>query len=133
VKRFEAEVLKNQSRQYAIQQQIVETENRINFLVGRFPQHVDRSAQSVVTLVPPGQEAHEYEPTPKQMAGIENADVLLYLKGFESGVDDAAAALPGSVRKVDVSAGLRHGDDPHVWLDPQLMKAMTTRVAGGCA
>jgi zinc transport system substrate-binding protein len=83
----------------------------------------------VVTLVPPGQEAHEYEPTPKQMARIENADVLLYLKGFESGVDDAAAALPGSVRKVDVSAGLRHGDDPHVWLDPQLMKAMTTRVA----
>jgi zinc transport system substrate-binding protein len=83
----------------------------------------------VVTLVPPGQEAHEYEPTPKQMAGIEHADVLLYLKGFESGVDDAAAALPGSVHEVDVSAGLRKGDDPHVWLDPQLMKAMTTRVA----
>lgn len=83
----------------------------------------------VVTLVPPGQEAHEYEPTPKQMAGIEDADVLLYLKGFESGIDAAAAALPASVRKVDVSAGLRKGDDPHVWLDPQLMKAMTSRVA----
>jgi len=52
VKRFEAEVLKNQSRRYVIQQQIVETENRINFLVGRFPQHVDRSAQSFVELVP---------------------------------------------------------------------------------
>lgn len=53
VKRFEAEVLKNQSRQYVIQQQIVETENRINFLIGRFPQSVDRSAQRFVDLVPP--------------------------------------------------------------------------------
>ncbi len=32
VKRFEAEVLKNQSRQFYISQQITETENRINFL-----------------------------------------------------------------------------------------------------
>ena len=53
VKRFQAEVLKNQSRQYAIQQQIVETENRLNFLLGRFPQHIDRSAQRFVDLVPP--------------------------------------------------------------------------------
>lgn len=53
VKRFEAEVLKNQSRQYNIQQQIVETENRLNFLIGRFPQHVDRSTQRFAELVPP--------------------------------------------------------------------------------
>lgn len=53
VKRFQAEVLKNQSRLFAIQQQIVETENRINFLLGRMPQHVDRSAQPLTDLVPP--------------------------------------------------------------------------------
>lgn len=53
VKRFQAEVLKNQSRQYGVQQQIVETETRINFLLGRFPQHVDRSAQRFADLVPP--------------------------------------------------------------------------------
>lgn len=46
VKKFEAEVLRNQSHQYYIQQQIIETENRINFLVGRFPQHVDRDSKS---------------------------------------------------------------------------------------
>jgi multidrug efflux system outer membrane protein len=46
VRRFEAEVLKNQSRQYLIQQSIVETENRINFLVGRFPQPVLRSSDA---------------------------------------------------------------------------------------
>lgn len=52
VKRFEAEVLKSQSRQYAILQEIIETENRLNFLVGRFPQHVDRMSQGFTALVP---------------------------------------------------------------------------------
>lgn len=52
VKRFEAQVLKTQNLQYGIQQKIVETENRINFLVGRFPQRVVRSNQSYDTLIP---------------------------------------------------------------------------------
>ncbi len=50
VRRFEAEVLKNQSRQYYIMQQITETENRINFLVGRFPQKVTRNASAFISL-----------------------------------------------------------------------------------
>ena len=52
VKRFEAEVLKNESRQLAIAQEIVALENRLNFLVGRFPQHVDRLGGSFTTLAP---------------------------------------------------------------------------------
>jgi multidrug efflux system outer membrane protein len=44
VQRFEAEVLKNQSRQYELEQQRIEVENRINFLVGRFPQRVARNS-----------------------------------------------------------------------------------------
>jgi multidrug efflux system outer membrane protein len=51
VRRFEAEVLKNQSRQYYIVQQIVEIENRINFLVGRFPQPVIRDSKTFSDLV----------------------------------------------------------------------------------
>jgi multidrug efflux system outer membrane protein len=50
VRKFEAEVLKNQSRQYYIQQKIIETDNRINFLVGRFPQPVSRSTQVFTDL-----------------------------------------------------------------------------------
>jgi multidrug efflux system outer membrane protein len=52
VKRFEAEVLKNQSRQYYIKQEIVEVENAINFLVGRYPQPVERDSESFIDLVP---------------------------------------------------------------------------------
>ncbi len=50
VRRFEAEVLKNQSRQFYIIQQITETENRINFLVGRFPQAVTRNSKGFTDL-----------------------------------------------------------------------------------
>lgn len=44
VQRFEAEVRKNQSDKLIIKQEIIETENQINFLVGRFPEPVQRSA-----------------------------------------------------------------------------------------
>ncbi len=50
VRKFEAEVFKNQSRQYSILQKIIETENRINFLVGRFPQPVLRNSQGFTSL-----------------------------------------------------------------------------------
>lgn len=44
VRRFEAEVLKNKSLVFEIQQQIVVMENRLNYLVGRYPQHVKRNS-----------------------------------------------------------------------------------------
>ncbi|MDB5240108.1 MAG: transporter [Spirosoma sp.] len=53
VRRFEAQVLNTQGLQYGIQQRIIETENRINFLVGRYPnQPIARDAQSFSNLVP---------------------------------------------------------------------------------
>jgi len=52
VQRFRAQVLNTQSLQYEIMQKIAETENRINFLVGRFPQPVERSSQAFDELAP---------------------------------------------------------------------------------
>ena len=52
VRRFEAEVYKTQNLQYDVQQKIVETENRINFLVGRFPQRIQRSSVNFGDLSP---------------------------------------------------------------------------------
>ncbi len=43
VNRFEAQLLNTKNLQYDIQQRIIETENRINFLAGRFPQHIPRN------------------------------------------------------------------------------------------
>jgi NodT family efflux transporter outer membrane factor (OMF) lipoprotein len=52
VKKFEAEVLKTKSLKYGIQQEIVETENRINYLLGRFPQPIARSATTFDMQLP---------------------------------------------------------------------------------
>lgn len=42
VNRFEAQLLNTKNLQYDIQQKIVETENKINFLTGRFPAKLER-------------------------------------------------------------------------------------------
>ncbi|WP_439882892.1 TolC family protein [Pontibacter sp. MBLB2868] len=52
VRKFEAELLHSKSLQYDIQQKITETENRINFLAGRYPQPIARDAQAFSSLVP---------------------------------------------------------------------------------
>ncbi|WP_419213014.1 TolC family protein [Maribacter sp. X9] len=48
VRRFEAEVLKNQSHKFEVQQEIIEMENKINFLIGRQPQHIDRNSEDFI-------------------------------------------------------------------------------------
>ena len=52
VKRFEAEVQKNQSEIYNLKQDIVETENKINFLVGHTPQTILRNSDNFINLQP---------------------------------------------------------------------------------
>ncbi|MCF8714808.1 efflux transporter outer membrane subunit [Joostella atrarenae] len=52
VRKFEAEVLHTKSLQYDIQQQITETENKINFLAGRYPQTIERDSKSFSDLTP---------------------------------------------------------------------------------
>jgi outer membrane protein, multidrug efflux system len=54
VQRFEAEVLKNRSRRFEIEQKRVQTENRINFLVGRYPQPVARDVRELEAPLPAG-------------------------------------------------------------------------------
>ena len=51
VNRFSAQLLNTQNRQYEIKQQITETENKINFLTGHFPQTVIRNKASFNTMV----------------------------------------------------------------------------------
>lgn len=52
VKKFEAEVFHTKSLQFEIQQEIVQTENKINFLLGRYPQAIERDHKGFEDLVP---------------------------------------------------------------------------------
>ena len=50
VQRFLAEVRKNQSQKLIIRQDIIQTENRINFLCGRYPQVVERDSTGYLDM-----------------------------------------------------------------------------------
>jgi NodT family efflux transporter outer membrane factor (OMF) lipoprotein len=50
VQKFNAEVLKSQSLEFDIRQQITETENRINLLLGRYPREIPRSTAGFLDL-----------------------------------------------------------------------------------
>ncbi len=52
VRRFEALVFETKSLQFGIQQSIIETQNRVNFLVGRYPKPITRSWENFNDMVP---------------------------------------------------------------------------------
>jgi multidrug efflux system outer membrane protein len=52
VQKFEAEVLKSQSLEFEIRQQVTETENKINQLTGRYPTEIPRDKGNFLALMP---------------------------------------------------------------------------------
>jgi zinc transport system substrate-binding protein len=91
----------------------------------------------VENLTPAGAEPHDLELTPRAVARIERATVVLYLgHGFQPAVSDAVRNASG--RAVDILAGLPlHSAagqesgltaDPHVWLDPVLFQRIVRRI-----
>jgi zinc transport system substrate-binding protein len=90
---------------------------------------------AVTNLTPPGVEPHDLELTPRDVARVHDADVILYLDaGFQPAVDDAVSDASGEV--VDLLQGLQLREsvdgetvsDPHVWLDPTLYARIVDRV-----
>jgi zinc transport system substrate-binding protein len=82
----------------------------------------------VANLTPPGAEPHDLELTPREVARIEKANVVLYSShGFQPAVSKAVEHARGT--RVDVLAGLPlHDNDPHVWLDPVLFARIGRKI-----
>lgn len=106
---------------------------------------------SVIGLTPAGEGAHDVQLTAKNLDALANSSAVFYISdGFQPDVEKAVASLPNSVIPVDLlqtvtlldvvaqldgtegetdGEVLASGKDPHVWLDPANMVAMTTAVA----
>jgi NodT family efflux transporter outer membrane factor (OMF) lipoprotein len=102
--RFEAELRNMQSSQYAIQQGIVETENQLNFLAGRFPQPVERSTENFLDLVPPTIAVGAPEELISNRPDVRQAELELAAAGLD--VDAARAAFYPSIG-IDAELGYR--------------------------
>ena len=84
----------------------------------------------VQNLTPPGAEPHDLELTTDDVDAVESADLVIVLgHGFQPALERAASRRDGPTMVVldELDVG---GDDPHVWLDPQLMAAIVRLVAG---
>lgn len=92
----------------------------------------------VRSLTPPGIEAHEYEPTPDDVAFLSDAGLFVYNGGgFDPWAERLAPSLSASgVATLNVgeflkSRGLLSGElseNPHYWVDPVLARAMAEEV-----
>jgi zinc transport system substrate-binding protein len=100
----------------------------------------------VTNLARPGVEPHDLELEPKQLASVADADLVVYLAGFQPAVDEAvkaeakdaafdvatvqplADAPPGAEGAHDEEDD-HDGKDPHVWLDPTRLAAIGDRLA----
>ncbi|WP_405810106.1 metal ABC transporter substrate-binding protein [Streptomyces sp. NBC_01520] len=109
-------------------------------------EEIGGSHVSVTTLTKPGVEPHDLELTPRQIGGLAEADLILFLKGIQPAVDDAVGQS-GVENTVDAAKlttlenhgtevdghdhgheegehegeeheGEEAGADPHIWLDP---------------
>jgi len=129
----------------------------IHVYVGIAPQayFVERIAGNntlieVSVLLAPGQSPATYDPTPKNMAGLSKADVY-FLTGlpFERKLIEKVSGMIKDFNVVDTREGIalrqmeeyyhepdphgHHGQkgarDPHIWLDPQLVKIISRNIS----
>lgn len=102
---------------------------------------------AVSSLTPPGGESHDLELSPRLVAGLGDADLVVYLSGFQAATDEAVTSTApehvvdaAEVAALEVApdgatpASTGSGDlDPHFWLDPTRLAAVGHQVADALA
>ncbi|MHB1062955.1 MAG: metal ABC transporter substrate-binding protein [Georgenia sp.] len=83
----------------------------------------------VTSLTPPGAEPHDLELSPRAVAQLGAADLVVYLSGFQPAVDDGVEQTsPQHVVDAATRADLETAE-PHLWLDPVRLGAVAGDVA----
>src|SRR6185436_9344551 len=113
-----------------------EASDKINVVAAFYPleflaERIGGDRVTVTNLVARGAEPHDVELRPSQVAQVANADLVLYLHGFQPAVDEAVAQHAGD-RALDLSS-VGDGKDPHIWLDPVRFGAAAEQVAARLA
>jgi zinc/manganese transport system substrate-binding protein len=109
-------------------------------VLGSIVEQLVGDAATVTTLIPDGQDPHEFEPSAKDIESLNNANIVVsngldFEEGLEETLENAKTAgvkvfMAGehiTVRKTE--DGDEHGDehgafDPHLWLSPATMLEM---------
>jgi zinc transport system substrate-binding protein len=88
----------------------------------------------VTSLTKAGAEPHDVELTPREVGRVIDADLVLYVDGFQPSVDHAVGEAPAAhvldlTAAADLDLRLGKGVDPHFWLDPTRLAAVARSVS----
>jgi len=130
---------------------IIEKDTRIVVNASFYPYHfiTERIGKDKIDLrivIPNGVEPHEYEPSLKQIANIEDSHMLVYngagmepwAKKFINNLKDNNIEIVNGSDYVNLLRGETHEDDehgneeeydPHIWLDPLNMDKIASAIA----
>jgi zinc transport system substrate-binding protein len=100
---------------------------------------IGKDEVAVATLLPGGANPHTFEPTPAQIRDVANARVFVCVgAGLDTWATKLLAARSDPITVVTITDGLQllgaqdaqhvpdaHGGDPHVWVDPVLIRDHT--------
>lgn len=85
-------------------------------------------------IVPTGVEAHDYEPTIKQLKNMENTDIFIYNgAGLESWSEKLLDTIVNEEKAINASdivdlINVDGGVDPHIWLSPKNMILISEKI-----
>jgi zinc transport system substrate-binding protein len=93
-------------------------------------QEIGGARVDVENLTPPGSEPHDLEVSPRDVAAVRSADLVLLLgHGFQPQLEDAAGDGSNVIRLLDTPGlELHPNGDPHVWLDPLRYAKIVSRI-----
>lgn len=110
-----------------------------------FAKNVGGDKVTVSILVPETVDVHDFDPTPSSIASVATADVLIYNgAGLEPWISSVVKASDNpNLTLVDSSTGVKllqvlpqfqsnkQTYDPHIWLDPVLVKQQVNNILNG--
>jgi zinc transport system substrate-binding protein len=94
-----------------------------------FVKKIGKDRVDVSTIVPASVEPHDFEPTAKQVIELQKADVIFINgAGFESWINKIGDAAVVDLSKDLPIENLGSTPNPHIWLDPNLVKAYSKTI-----
>ncbi len=121
-----------------------------------FAKNIGKDHVEARILIPPGSEAHHYEPTPKDLIDLKTADVFIYTsldmepwvekilkqlgpdtviiesgKGIKMYTAEEMGIPEENAHEADEDAHEHEGHDPHIWLDPSNAIEMVENIKAG--
>jgi len=94
-----------------------------------FVKKIGKDRVDVSTIVPASIEPHDFEPTARQIIELQKADIIFINgAGFESWINKIGNAAVVDLSKDLPIENIGSTPDPHIWLDPNLVKAYSKTI-----